>query len=219
MQTNERPSRAKTILWSVAGTLAMLVLILLIVPYTGAVSVAATQPDLPGMQWFLETTQERSVASRSAAIEPPSDLAAPRRIERGLESFHEMCAGCHGAPGIEPGWMAQGLNPEPPPLWKTDAREISNGQAARDYWVIENGIRMTGMPALGPTHDEQEIWDLVAIVQQLPEMSATAYASAVRDAGLSLETTHEHPEDEEPMGTAGEEPGGHPHDDDHSHED
>jgi hypothetical protein len=59
----------------------------------------------------------------------------------------------------------------------------------------------------------------VAIVQQLPEMSATAYASAVRDAGLSLETTHEHPEDEEPMGTAGEEPGGHPHDDDHSHED
>ena len=47
--------------------------------------------------------------------------------------------------------------------------------AAELCWVIKNGIRMTGMPAWGPTHDDAELWDIVAFVKTLPQTSAADY--------------------------------------------
>lgn len=214
MPSSERKRVGKSILWTVVVTLVVILAVVLIVPYTGAIDVAATQGHLPAVHWFLETTQARSVASHAEGIEPPTDLSSPQRVTRGLVAYHEMCVGCHGAPGLEPDWMGQGLNPEPPALWEEGEREIAEAQAARDYRVIEHGIRMTGMPALAPTHGEEEIWDLVAFVQHLPQMSPAAYASSVEEAGLSLTTGHEHGD------------GGHAHeeteetepsDDDHEH--
>lgn len=216
METSERKRVGKSILWTVVVTLGVILAVVLIVPYTGAIDVAATHDHLSGVHWYLETTQARSVAARAEGIEPPTDLSSPQRVTRGLVGYHEMCAGCHGAPGLEPDWMGQGLNPAPPALWEEGEREIAEAQAARDYRVIEHGIRMTGMPALAPTHGEEEIWDLVAFVQHLPQMSPEAYATSVEEAGLSLTIGHEHGN------------GGHAHeeteetetsDDDHEHDD
>lgn len=219
MERSERKRTAKAILWSVVGTLVVILVVVLIVPYTGAIDVAATQPHLPAVHWYLETIQARSVAAAAEGIEPPTDLASPQRVTRGLVAYHEMCVGCHGAPGVEPGWMGQGLNPGPPELWEEGEREIGHGQAARDYRVIEHGIRMTGMPALAPSHGEEEIWDLVAFLQHLPDMSPEAYASSVEEAGLSLTTEHEHGpggHGDEDEAAPGEETEDH-HDDGHEH--
>ena len=40
------------------------------------------------------------------------------------------------------------------------------------YWIVANGIRMTGMPAFGPTHKEKEIWEIVAFLRHLDALSA-----------------------------------------------
>ncbi|HEX6199959.1 MAG TPA: cytochrome c [Thermoanaerobaculia bacterium] len=226
METSERKRVAKAILWTVVITLVVVLVAVLVVPFTGAIDVAATEPHLPGVHWYLETIQARSVAAAAEGIELPTDLASPQRVTRGLVAYHEMCVVCHGAPGVEPGWMGQGLNPEPPALWEEGEREITEAQAARDYRVIEHGIRMTGMPALAPSHGEEEIWDLVAFLQHVPGMSAEAYASSVEEAGLSLTTEHEHgpgghgpgdetaPDEGSPPGEEGED---HHHDDGHEH--
>lgn len=190
MLTRNRPGMLKTVLWTLLVTVAVALGALLTAPFTGAIDVAATTSHLPGVGWYLEETQERSVASRAQSIEVPADLAAPRRIERGLVAYHQMCVRCHGAPGLEPSWLGKGLNPAPPRL--EVERELGNGSAARDFWVIENGIRMTGMAALGPTHDDQEMWDLVAFLQHLPKMTPEAYASEVETAGLELEPEEHH---------------------------
>jgi mono/diheme cytochrome c family protein len=227
MQRSERKRVAKAILWSVVGTLLVILVVVLIVPFTGAIDVAATEPHLPGVHWYLETIQARSVAAAAEGVELPPDLASPQRVTRGLVAYHEMCVGCHGAPGVEVGWMGQGLNPDPPALWEEGEREITEAQAARDYRVIEHGIRMTGMPALAPSHGEEEIWDLVAFLQHVSGMSPEAYASSVEEAGLALTTEHEHgpgghgpgdetaPEGQQPP--AGEEDDDHHHDDGHEH--
>ncbi|MDX1632991.1 MAG: c-type cytochrome, partial [Thermoanaerobaculia bacterium] len=218
MQRSERRESGRAVFWTVILTLLVLSALILIVPFLGAIDVGATHSHLPGVHWFLETTQQRSVASRAAEIEPPGDLESPERVDRGLASYHQMCVGCHGAPGVEPGWMGQGLNPDPPELWRESERELTGAQAARDYWVIEHGIRMTGMPALAPTHDEEEIWDLVAFVQQLPQMKPSSYASAGARTGLSLESGHEHPGGGHDMGeerSTGEETS--PSDEEHAH--
>lgn len=215
MRAREAKRTGKAVFWTIVGTFVVILVVLLIIPLTGAVNVAATQPHLPVVHWFLDTLQERSVADRAGTAPIPEDLSAPHRVSRGLRHYHRMCVMCHGAPGVQPAWVGQGLNPNPPELWQAAEREIGEADAARDFWVIKHGIRMTGMPALAPTHGDDEIWDLVAFLQHLPEMSPDAYASEVREAGLSLNTPGGHDHGERP---AEDEPSPEPHDhDEHQH--
>ncbi|MCZ7594211.1 MAG: cytochrome c [Hyphomicrobium sp.] len=50
---------------------------------------------------------------------------------------------------------------------------------------------MTGMPAFGPTHDDQTLWNIVAFVRQLPNMTADQY-QRFADEGRAAGNEHEH---------------------------
>lgn len=163
------------------------------IAYSGWIDVAATHEHISGVEWFLRTTQEHSVEARAEHIEVPP-LTDPAMIDEGFEHFHSMCVECHGAPGIPPGELGQGLNPAPPALHR------GKRDAAEEFWVVKNGIRMTGMPSFGKTHSDHKIWEIVAFLQQLPSLNASAYAARVRQAGLPAHAGAEH-----------EESGEHPH--------
>ena len=203
---------------TVLAVLAVLVLGAVAVAYSGFVSVAATDPGSAPVEWFLNTTREHSIESQLDGIEVPS-LDDPAKLRTGLVHYHQMCVTCHGAPGIEPDELAQGLNPTPPELAKRrrrapagpaggeagegrEANERETEHAAETYWIVKNGIRMTGMPAFGPTHSDEQIWAITAFVERLPELSADEYASMVRNAGLSLRSSHEEDEHGEMAGEA-----------------
>jgi len=123
-----------------------------------------------------------------------------------------MCFGCHGAPGHELSEIAQGLNPKPP---KLDAEDVQAGSDAELYWVVKNGLRMTGMPAFGPTHEDKELWSIVAFLRRLPKLKPQEYDAMVEAAGLQKgEEEHEHHHAHEP-GLGEEEEGTQPP---HEHE-
>ncbi len=82
MEAQRRKRTALTVLWSVAATLAVILVVLLAVPFTGVVDVAATGDHSPLVHWYLETTQKRSVAARTGEIQPSGDLSSPQRIQR-----------------------------------------------------------------------------------------------------------------------------------------
>jgi hypothetical protein len=95
-----------------------------------------------------------------------------------------MCTGCHLAPGVGDNEMRQGLYPQPPNLSQPRDR-----RPAQSFWIIKHGIKMSGMPAWGVTHDDEAIWGLVAFLQQLPTMDAAVYAAFTQDKG---EADHDH---------------------------
>ena len=72
--------------------------------------------------------------------------------------------------------MGQGLNPVAPDL----SQSATHMSAAELFWVTENGIKMTGMPAWGATHSEAELWPVVAFLLKLPELSELEYKELVR---------------------------------------
>ncbi|HKK07053.1 MAG TPA: cytochrome c [Gammaproteobacteria bacterium] len=148
--------------------------------YSGLYDVAATAPDSALAQWALKTTRERSVESRSEDVKPPqgTSLSDPKLINLGFRHYDEMCVMCHGAPGVEPGEAHAGLNPQPPDLAK-HAKEMEPGEL---FWVIKHGIRMTGMPAWGPTHSDHKIWAMVAFIKHLPEVTPAEYQRLRREA-------------------------------------
>lgn len=156
---------------------AVLVLLLLAafgaaaVIYSGTPEVAATAQTQPLMHWALQTTRENAVRKRAQQVQVPADLGGSDMVDSGFRGFREMCADCHTPPGRDPTPVAQGLNPPPPDL-ADSAKERSPEEL---FWVIKHGIQMTGMPAWGPTHSDQEIWELVTFLQELPKLNAQAY--------------------------------------------
>jgi mono/diheme cytochrome c family protein len=187
------------ILLTAVAVLAILAAVFLGVVYSGAYDVAATSPDAGLVAWALEETQERSIERRAAVVEVPP-LDRPELLAEGLIHYHEMCVTCHGAPGVPASEIGKGLSPFPPEL-NEEAEELTPGEL---FWVVNNGIKMTGMPAFGPTHSDEQVWAIVAFVRGLPEMTPAEYAQAVQDAGLVGLAG----EIAEPPGSPGEE---HPH--------
>ena len=157
-----------------SGLLAAIVLVILIalaVSYSGVINIAATEPDNPLTAWFLSNTMEHSVREHAKAIATPPQ-ARDEDVREGFRFYNEACVYCHGAPGKDPTDIGKGLNPEPPYLPDVVGR-WSNTEL---FWIAKNGVRMTGMPAFGPSHKDDEIWKVVAFVQRLPKMTEQDYA-------------------------------------------
>ena len=107
------------------------------------------------------------------------DLSDEDRSPRGARAFDAMCTGCHGAPGREPFLGAGDMNPPPP-----DLALIAPARSPQElFWVIKNGLRMTGMPAWGPTHGDDQLWDLVAFMKRLAELTPEGYRALAAAPG------------------------------------
>jgi mono/diheme cytochrome c family protein len=163
----------KTVALTTLTIVGLAVASALIFLYSGVYNVAAANRDSILVDWALETGREVSIESRAKNITPPdqSVLKDSKTLRVGFDHYQEMCVTCHGAPGIEASEARVGLNPEPPLLTKV-ASKIPTREM---FWVIKNGIKMTGMPAWGPTHSDDKIWAMVAFVKTLPDMSPKKY--------------------------------------------
>jgi mono/diheme cytochrome c family protein len=173
----------KMVVWLVA-VLVVLGAVALGWAYSGQYNVAADAPHWDVTTQALSTIRERSIAARAADLTVPN-LADPALIALGAEHYAGMCTGCHLAPGVGDNEMRQGLYPQPPNL--SQPRDRSPAQS---FWIIKHGLKMSGMPAWGVTHDDDSIWGLVAFLQQLPTMDAASYTTLTQGAGAA--GAHDH---------------------------
>ena len=154
---------------AVIGLLAILAAIVAGVFFFGGFySVAGTAGEPEVVKWALGKVRQASVA-RHAKDQPPGSLDDPATVQAGARAFSERgCVNCHGAPGVEWAKFSEGLRPDPPDL-KEVADQLTPEQL---FWVIKNGINMTGMPSFGLIEvPDEEIWTIVAFVKKLPKVS------------------------------------------------
>jgi mono/diheme cytochrome c family protein len=145
--------------------------------YAGLYNIAADVPHTQPLYWLIETVRNQSVAVRARDVIVPNDLDDTNRISRGAGQYAEMCSSCHLAPGMKRTEVSQGLYPRAPEL-----RRSTGLTPAEQFWIIKHGIKMTGMPAWGVTHDDQLLWDVVAFVRKLPELTPEQYQALVKNA-------------------------------------
>jgi mono/diheme cytochrome c family protein len=135
---------------------------------SGAFDTAATNP-VGRMEAKVATfALNKSVARRAPADKNPFQ-PTPEVLKEGLDHYRENCVVCHGAPGVDVSEIGQGLNPPSPELTLPRVQRRPDGEL---FWIVSNGIRMTGMPAFKPTHKPEEIWKMVAFVRHLEEITA-----------------------------------------------
>ncbi len=133
------------------------------------VDVSATRPHSPLVEEILHETMEHAVRRSAAGIVVPP-LDDQSLVAEGAHHYFPMCEGCHAGPGVEASELAQGLYPTPPPL-----HEEEEWSDAELFWITQNGIKASGMPAYGPTHTDDELWAIVAFARTLPGMEAAVY--------------------------------------------
>jgi hypothetical protein len=67
----------------------------------------------------------------------------------------------------KPKW-ARNLYPKAPDMRQSQTQKLTDGQI---YYIIHNGIRLTGMPAWGTDEKDEDSWKLVAFIRHLPEVT------------------------------------------------
>jgi mono/diheme cytochrome c family protein len=117
----------------------------------------------------IEQLRERSIAVRAGTVEVPP-LEDPKRVMAGAQHYAALCVGCHLAPGVTKSDIRAGLYPHPPNLAQEDTKD-----AQRAFWIVKHGIKMSAMPAWGKSLDDASVWDIVAFVRKMPEMTPETY--------------------------------------------
>lgn len=102
-------------------------------------------------------------SSRQGIPPPPADFAAS--IKEGDDLFGTDCSECHGASGHKPTDAGRWMYPRAADLTSHEVQSYSDREL---FWIIRNGICLSGMPAFGKVETEEHIWDLVRYVRTLP---------------------------------------------------
>lgn len=155
--------------WIIAGLAATALLGAWSFIYLGVFNVAADEHHSKPVLRFLEVVREHSIHNRARDIEIPP-LNEPEMLMAGGADYNEMCSGCHLKPGTTNSELRSAMYPQPP-----DLTRVKRDSPAETFWIIKHGIKMSGMPAWGATHDDARIWAMVAFLQQLPRLTPDQY--------------------------------------------
>lgn len=145
----------------------------------GLYNVSVQVGHLPGVSWALHMTFRNGVRLRAPPMEEAPDLSDPALIALGAGHYASACAPCHAAPGEPHTATMRAMLPEPPPIGEA----IRGWQPNHLHWIVENGIKMSGMPAWPARQRGDEVWPVVAYLEALRQPRPPALPHPKEDQG------------------------------------
>lgn len=127
--------------------------------------------DQPSRVEELIARTVRSWATPQAVRERTNPVApTPEALDEALQHYADHCAMCHGADGSGNTEMGRGLYPKAPDMRTATTQSLSDGEL---FWIIEHGIRLTGMPgwSTGTADGERQSWGLVHVIRRIPQLT------------------------------------------------
>src|SRR5580704_6417421 len=157
--------------WFLLGALALLAVIVL---GGGAFLMGAhgfSAREQPGVLERWTARRARSMALPAAAKDQTNPFGdTPEVLADARAHWADHCAACHANNGSGETEMGKHMYPPAPDMRRADTQDLSDGEL---FYIIQNGIRLTGMPAWGSgsKHDNQDSWKLVRFIRHLPKLT------------------------------------------------
>lgn len=123
-------------------------------------------------EMLAEFARKTAMPPSARDLKNPIAYSAPVQQEA-LAHFADHCAVCHSNNGDGQTMFGKGLYPKPPDLRTGHTQAMTDGEL---FYVIENGIRMSGMPAFGGEDSAEASWKLVLFIRHLPRLTTTEEA-------------------------------------------
>ena len=137
---------------------------------SGFYNVGASSPHTKFTEWLTHETMIHSVRRRSAAVAATAGFS-PAEVDAGFCAYDVHCVACHGASAVPRAQWAAGIEPAPPYLLD-ESRRFTPRQL---FWIVKNGIKMTGMPAWRGEMSDEEISSVVAWLEVGPKLPPQTY--------------------------------------------
>jgi mono/diheme cytochrome c family protein len=120
----------------------------------------------PGhVETFLATLVKHLLVRRSSREGiPPAPTNLQASIEEGDKLYATDCSMCHGPDGHTPTDSGRWMYPRASDLTSPAVQRYSDGEL---FWIVKNGIRLSGMPAFGRVESDEHIWNLVHHVRTM----------------------------------------------------
>ncbi len=127
--------------------------------------VAAADPAFPMEAQIVHVPLGARVARE---LKPAPFAASEEGLQAGAHVYKSECAACHGTPGQDVAY-AKWMYPQAPQLWKkhgnSDVVGVSDDEVGETYWKVDNGIRLTGMPAYQHILSEEQMWQVSLLLK------------------------------------------------------
>lgn len=139
----------------------------------------SARPEPGGLETFgALTIRNLAIGRQARGVRNPVERSAAV-IASGREHFADHCASCHANDGSGDTTLGRGLYPRVPDMRLARTQDLSDGEL---FYIIENGVRLTGMPAwgTGQASGESASWMLVHFIRHLPELSEAELQAMVR---------------------------------------
>ena len=128
------------------------------------------------LEAFVARNARHLAIPRTARLMENPVLDSPEIQHEARLHFADHCAICHGNDGSGDTAIGDGLYPKPPDLRLPATQNLSDGEL---FWIIESGVRFTGMPAFSGNQDDgagnhgngQDSWKLVHFIRHLPHLT------------------------------------------------
>jgi mono/diheme cytochrome c family protein len=136
--------------------------------FAGAFSTRELPSDLE--RWLANEARHLAMPSEAKRLKNPVAYS-PEVLEEARSHWADHCASCHANNGSGDTQIGRNLYPKAPDMRSTPTQQLSDGEL---YYVIQNGVRLTGMPGWGAAGDDdrnQDSWKLVLFIRHLPAMS------------------------------------------------
>ncbi len=156
----------------VAGAAGVLLAIMVVM--SGIVDLSAAKPHPDGWARLLHYTFRRSTAHHADRA-PPADLDSPIRIAAGAAYYGQVCAHCHGGPGIGQNPVALSMHPRPQYLVTDLPTQDAHFTPAELFRIVNAGVKYSAMPSWPADGRDDEVWHLVAFLRALPTMTPQTF--------------------------------------------
>ena len=151
--------------------------------YEGGFNTAASKPHYKVVAVVTHNTMINSVKKRATKVQAP-EAFTPEQVLAGAKSYEEHCLACHGGAGVSRAVWASTMTPSPPYVVDS-ARNWSKSDL---YIILLQGVKMSAMPAWGEILPDRELWNLVAFLDAMPNLSPADYR-AMREKVRAEPTT------------------------------
>lgn len=137
---------------------------------SGVFNVGATSPHTKFTEWITHETMIHSVRRNAGRLGTPAPFT-PAQIVAGFCAYETHCVACHGAAAVARQQWVTGMEPAPPYLLDVQQRFT----APQLFWIVKNGIKMTGMPSWRSAMSDAEIWSVVAWIEASAKLPPQTY--------------------------------------------
>ncbi len=146
-----------------------------------AVVGVSARSEPPAFEVRLARAARHRLIPRAARAEVNPVAATPEVVDSATRHWADHCASCHGNDGRGDTALGRGLYPRAPNMTLAATQKLSDGEL---FWIIENGVKLTGMPAWGDdsssAEEDGESWELVHFIRHLPELTPEELSTMAR---------------------------------------